>query len=121
MASLINNHFYFSKLELNKSYAYLLFILSPGTFMRFGFDFGRFDALLVTALLLSLIFIRNPALYFLFSLIGILADEIYVFAFLPASFILFMHTSLNLTTFNHFLVKSISTITFYVLVVAILH
>ncbi len=113
-------HSLFSQLQLNRSYVYLLFILSPAVFMQFGFDIGRFDPLLVSFFMLSIIYRRNTLLFLTFSILGILTHEIYVFALLPASFLLYLTTKTDLVSFKNIVVGSLKASTLYILLAFIL-
>lgn len=113
-------HYFFSKLELNKSFVYVLFILSPATFMQFGSDFGRFDAFLVSLFMLSIIFRRNSWLFILFSTLGVLTHEIYTFALLPASFLLYLSERTDLPSLKEIITTSLKTKALYILIASIL-
>ena len=64
-------HFFFSKLNLKKSFIYILFIVSPATFLQFSSDLGRFDPILVSIFMLSVIYRSSPVLFVIFSSFGI--------------------------------------------------
>ena len=120
LLSVAITHYFFSKHQLNKKYIYLLFIISPATFMQFSYDFARFDCLLVSIFLLSVVFRHNLALFILFSTIGILTHELYIFTLLPASFLLFLSEKIDLTSLKEIFATSIASKVFYTLVLFIL-
>ncbi|MCQ8879479.1 hypothetical protein NQT69_15870 [Pseudoalteromonas shioyasakiensis] len=113
-------HYFFYKLGLNKSFIYILFILSPATFMQFGSDLGRFDPILVALFMLSIIYRKNPILFFTFSMIGILIHEIYVFALLPGAFLLYLSDRVKLGSLKEIFIESIKCKTLYFLILSIL-
>lgn len=117
---IITTHFLFSKLGLQKDFIYILFIVSPATFMQFASDIGRFDPILVTAFLLSVFYRKRSTLFFLFSILGILTHEIYTFALLPAAFLLYLSERVNFTSLKDVFIGSIKSNILYLLLVSIL-
>jgi len=83
---------FFKKIGMHKNYIYFLFIISPATILQFTSDLPRFDVVLVICFMLSLMFVKKSLILFcLFSCIGVLTHEIYVFSFLPASFLVLIN------------------------------
>lgn len=108
-------HYFFARNALEKKFIYLLFILSPATFMQYGADFGRFDPILMLIFLLSILSRGSPFLFVFFSIIGILVHEIYIFSFLPASFLLMIEQHNRLSTFQGIIKRILTSKLFYIL------
>ena len=113
-------HFFFSKLNLKKSFIYILFIVSPATFLQFSSDLGRFDPILVSIFMLSVIYRSSPVLFVIFSIFGILTHEIYTFALLPSAFILYLSERVKLVSLKEIIVESIKSNILYILITLIL-
>ncbi|AXN31881.1 hypothetical protein [Vibrio coralliilyticus] len=113
-------HFLFLKFNLNNRFVYIVFILSPATFMQFGSDFGRFDPILVSIFMLSIIYRSNSFVFIIFSILGILTHEIYIFALLPAAFILYLLERNSLVSFKDIVIGVIKSRDFYILIASII-
>lgn len=117
---IVVTHFFFSKLGLQKSFIYVLFMVSPATFMQFGSDLGRFDCILVTVFLLSVMYRKSSLLFFIFSTLGILIHEIYVFALLPAAFLIHLSDRVDSMSLTDIFVGSIKNTVLYFLLLSII-
>ena len=120
VALIFITHLLFSKLGLQKNFIYILFIVSPATFMQFGSDFGRFDSILVSLFMLSVLYRNSSILFLVFSIVGILTHEIYTFALLPAAFLLYLSNRVDLISLKDVLTKSIKNKVLYLLLASIL-
>ncbi|TMO83724.1 hypothetical protein [Pseudoalteromonas spongiae] len=115
---------FFRSLGMQNSRVHLLFLIAPATLMQFASDFGRFDVLLTCCFLLSLSFLQKNLMIALgFAIVGILIHEIYVFTFLPATFLILAVTKNKGNTFlatTQYLIKQPSVYFTLVFIVTVL-
>lgn len=112
---IIATHFFFTKLGLQNKFIYILFVISPATCLQFGSDFGRFDPLIVSVFMLSVIYRHNSVLFVCLSLIGVLIHEIYTFALLPAAFLIYLSDKCMLDSIYVFFKRMVKSLVFYII------
>lgn len=111
---------FFKKIGYENSFLFLLFIISPATVMQFSSDLGRFDSLLLCFFLLSILCLKNRYAFCFFSCLGVLTHEIYIFLFLPASFLLFLGQGKEIKGASKFFKEAISEPLLYAILCFIL-